>query len=107
MSAASEDPRLASLSIKGAYAAIRAWYQADVDRCASDPQLRPHALASKGYVESLPPPEQATQAEIEDTLRRVLSGDLEWGYHKSDGHFKMAAYAHAGFESAGVRPFGG
>src|SRR5438309_12027973 len=98
MSAASEDPRLATMSSRDAYATIRAWYQANVEMCAADPQLRPHALASKGYVESLPPPEQATQAGIEDTLRRVLSGDREWGYHKSDGDFKMAAYAHAGFE---------
>jgi hypothetical protein len=42
---------------------------------------------------------------MEDTLRRVLSRDLEWAYHESDGRFKMAAYAHAAFETVGVNPF--
>ena len=40
-----------------------------------------------------------------DTLRRVLSRDLEWAYHESDGAYKMAAYAFAGLETAGEEPF--
>jgi hypothetical protein len=64
-----------------------------------------HAANSKVYIESLPAPPQATLDTIKDTLRRVLADDLEWGYHESDGQFKMAAYAHAAFEAAGANPF--
>jgi hypothetical protein len=103
----STDPLPDGISIKDAYAAIRTWYQANVDVCASDPQRGQYAAESKAYVESLPPPDQATQEEMEDLLRRVLSRDLEWAYHQSDGRYKMAAYAHAAFQTAGVNPFGG
>jgi hypothetical protein len=100
-----DDPRPDGISIKDAYAAIRAWYQANVDIYASDPQRGHHAVASKAYIESLLASDRATQKEMEDTLRRVLADDLEWAYHESDGRFKMAAYAEAAFETAGVNPF--
>jgi hypothetical protein len=34
---------------------------------------------------------------MRDCLRRVLG----WGYRCSDGRYKMAAYAHAAFETTG------
>jgi hypothetical protein len=100
------DPKPDGISFEDAYAAVRTWYQANTERLAADPERGKHAMPCKAYVESLPPPDRATQDEIEDTLRRVLSQDLEWGYHESDRSFKMAAYAFAAFETAGVNPFG-
>ena len=106
----SSDPLPDGISYKDAYTAIRTWYQANVDRYAMDPidpQKGQYAADSKAYVESLPAPPQATLDQIKDTLSRVLAKDLEWGYHESDGRFKMAAYAHAAFEAAGEDPFAG
>jgi hypothetical protein len=100
-----DDLQPAGISFEDAYGAIRAWYQGHVDGAAQDPQRGHHAVASKAYIESLAPPDQASRGDIEDTLRRVLSADLEWGYHESDGQYKMAAYAHAAFDAAGVNPF--
>ena len=101
------DPLPDRISCEDAYAAIRTWYQANVDRYAMDLQKAQHVVASKSYVESLPMPDQATPDDIKNTLRQVLVGDLEWGYHESDGRFKMAAYAQAAFEAAGADPFAG
>jgi hypothetical protein len=107
MGLAPDDRLPEGISIRDAYAAIRIWYQANVDLYAVDPQRGDYVVESKAYIESLPPPEQWTREAMEDTLQRVLSRDLEWGYHESDGKFKMAAYAHAAFATAGINPFGG
>jgi hypothetical protein len=93
------------ISFEDAYAAIRSWCQANIDLYCLDPERGEHAAESKGYIESLPPPDRASQGEMEDTLRRVLCRDLEWTYHESDGRFKMAAYAHRAFMTAGADPF--
>jgi hypothetical protein len=103
----SSDTLPAGISYEDAYAAIRTWYQAHVDRYAMDPQWGGYPAESKAYIESLPAPGQATLADIKTTLHRVLTGGLEWGYHQSDGRFKMAAYAQAAFEAAGDDPFAG
>ena len=103
----SSDPLPDGISYEDAYAAIRAWYQANADRCAMDPQRGRYAAESKAYIESLPAPDQATLDDIKNTLRQVLAGGLEWAYHESDGRFKMAAYAQAAFEAAGTNPFAG
>lgn len=93
------------ISYKDAYAAIRTWYQANVDRYAMNPQRGRYAAESRAYIESCPTPDQATLDDIKKTLRQVLAGGLEWGYHESDGRFKMAAYAQAAFKAAGEDPF--
>jgi hypothetical protein len=102
----SDDERPDGISIEDAYKAIRSWYRANVDSYASDPQRGRYATDSKVYIESLPPRDRATPSEMEDTLLRVLSRDLERAYHLSDGQFKMAAYAQAAFETAGRSPLG-
>jgi hypothetical protein len=73
----SDDERPDGISIEDAYKAIRSWYQANVDSYASDPQRGRYATDSKVYIESLPPRDRATRSEMEDTLLRVLSRDLE------------------------------
>lgn len=90
-----EDRLPVGISLEDAYAAVRKWYQANTDRLMSDERLGSHAAASKPYVDSLPPPDRASPDEMRDCLTRVIARDLEWGYHESDGSYKMAAYAHA------------
>ena len=107
MSLDSSDLLPDGISYEDAYAAIRTWYQANVDRYAMDPQRGRYAAESKSYIESLPAPDQATLDDIKTTLHHVLADGLEWGYHESDGRFKMAAYAQAAFEAAGTNPFAG
>jgi len=99
----SDDPRPVGISIRDAYHAIRAWYQANVD-FDNDPQMAEHAAASKAYVLSLPSAERATRDEMIDALRRVIYRDLEWAYHQSDAKYKMAAYAEAAFKTEAVSP---
>jgi hypothetical protein len=101
----SSDALPTDISFEDAYAAIRSWYQANVDRFASDPERGHFPARSKAYIESLPSPSEAAPSVIRQVLRHVIAGDLEWGYHESDGQFKMAAYAHAAFDAAGVDPF--
>jgi hypothetical protein len=103
MALSSDDSRPVGISIRDAYRAIRAWYQANAD-FDSDPQMAEHAAASKAYVLSLPSAEKATRDEMIDALRRVIYRDLEWAYHQSDGKYKMAAYAEAAFKTEGVSP---
>ena len=93
------------ISFKDAYAAVRAWYQANVDRLAAEGQRGPYPAAAKAYVESLPAPDDASESVMRNCLREVLCGELEFGYHDSDGKYKMAAYAHAAFDAVGKDPF--
>jgi hypothetical protein len=101
----SDDPMPEGITFNDAYAAIRTWYQANVDRYAADEHAGAYAAAAKQYVNTLPPATSASEDEMRDCLRRVIAADLEWGYHCSDGSYKMAAYAHAAFEAAGEDPF--
>jgi len=93
------------ISFKDAYAAVRAWYQANVDDLAADERRGSYAEGARQFILSRPAPEDASEAEMKDVLRRVLSRDLEFAYHDSDGNYKMAAYAHAAFDAAGENPF--
>jgi hypothetical protein len=101
----SSDPLPIGISYEDAYAAIRSWYQANVSRLAMDQERGRYPAESKAYVDGLPAPDRATPNDIRQALRHVLAGGLEWGYHESDGRFKMAAYAHAAFAAAGEDPF--
>jgi hypothetical protein len=102
---ASDDAKPDGITVEEAYGKIRSWYQANVDRYEADGSQGSHAQEAKAYINSLPPSETADRGEMKDTLFRVLCRDLEWGYHESDGDYKMAAYAHAAFETEGEDPF--
>ncbi len=101
----SDDPRPEGIALRDAYAAIRSWYQTNVDRFQGDPQRGEHAKAVRAYVASMPQPKNASRDDMLGAFRRVLMGDLEWAYHESDGKYKMAAYAQAAVDAAGVNPF--
>ena len=90
------DPRPTSLSVRERYRRLRAWYQANTPTVAAGNDNRAGAARrSADYVRSLPPPESASPAEIEAVFHEVQTRRLEWAYHDSDGHYKMAAYAGA------------
>lgn len=100
----SDDARPVGIALQDAYAAVRGWYQANVARLATDPTRGIHAAAAKTFVASMPAPQNASREEVIDTFRRVIAGDLEWAYHESDGQYKMAAYAWAACDAAGIDP---
>jgi hypothetical protein len=100
-----DDPMPEGITFRDAYTAILGWYQANVGRYAADERAGDHAAAAKQYVDALPPAASASEDEMRDCFRRVIAGDLEWGYHCSDGRYKMAAYAEAAFDAAGEKPF--
>jgi hypothetical protein len=104
MSLDSDDELPNGISLSDAYAAIRAWYQSNVDRFAADPDRGRYPQASKPYITSMPSPENATREQMVDAFRRVIAAALEGGYHKSDGRYKMAAYAIAASNAAGIDP---
>ena len=99
-----DDPRPNGIALGDAYAAVRSWYQANVARAAADPDRGASAGAAKSYVASMPTPDVATREEMVDAFRRIIAGELEWGYHSSDGEYKMAAYAWAACDAAGIDP---
>ena len=48
-----DDPRPNGIALDDAYAAIRSWYQVNIDRVAADPARGTHAKAAKSYVASM------------------------------------------------------
>src|SRR5437773_12140817 len=95
----STDPRPQGISARDAYAAIWTWYQANFGR---DKRHDKYAIESKAYVQSMPKPDIASEKDMFDAFRQVLSGKLEWAYHASDGKYKMAAYAEVGRDRSNV-----
>jgi hypothetical protein len=93
------DPKPNNISIVDAYSAIRTWYQAhvaDAERGESD-----YGRRSAELIRHLPAAPELSDLEQRAVLREVVCALLEWGYHRSDGRFKMAAYAHAALDAAG------
>lgn len=93
----STDPRPSGISLQDAYEKIRSWYQANASR-----HTNPHAQAALPFIVALPTADQLTDLEMRTVLTEVVMGKLEWAYHESDGQFKMAAYAHAALDAAGL-----
>lgn len=104
----SSDLRPTGIALRAAYDAIRAWLQANASHLASHPphdayrDFRPHIEASLPLIEALPPSASLSDIEIRAILLEVIMGKLEWAYHQSDGKFKIAAYAHAALDHAGL-----
>jgi len=101
MGLSKDDARPVGMAPRDAYAAIRAWYRANIDRLAADPDRGAIAKAAMDYIASMPAPDSATPDQLADACRRVISGNLEFAYHDSDGRYKMAAYAFAALDAAG------
>ena len=87
------DARPTGLSERERYNKIWTWYRANASRLAS--RTDDYAKRSSDCIRELSAPDSASAAQIADTFKHVQTGLLEWGYHESDGHYKMAAYAGA------------
>ena len=98
----SSDRVPAGISVADAYSAIRVWYQNNVARV--DAYADDYGRRSSALVRALPATSTLSDVELRAVLREVLGGYLEWGYHESDGKYKMAAYAHAALEMSGIDP---
>ncbi|MEZ8219428.1 hypothetical protein B0813_002965 [Candidatus Fervidibacteria bacterium JGI MDM2 SSWTFF-3-K9] len=93
------DPIPKGITLRDAYTRIRHWYQANAPEFAS--AGHPWAIESLDLIENLPEESELSDAEIKAILLEVIMGKLEWGYHQSDGNYKMAAYAQAALEQVG------
>ncbi len=94
-----QDARPKKISLRDAYEKISTWYQAHSRELLSQPpsgrDFRQYIQASLPLVDMLSPSDQMSDLEIRAVLLEVMNGGLEWGYHQSDGMYKMAAYADA------------
>jgi len=113
-----KDPKPTQITIREAYTKIRQWYRVNVpkflDRPAKEIEtgefkiVRDFSTSAKAcfdLVDNLPDQSELSDIEIRAVLVEVISGKLEWAYHQSDGDYKMAAYAHAALEQAGLPTF--
>jgi len=113
-----KDPKPTQITIREAYTKIRQWYRVNVpkflDRPAKEIEtgefkiVRDFSASAKAcfdLVDNLPYQSELSDIEIRAVLVEVISGKLEWAYHQSDGDYKMAAYAHAALEQAGLPTF--
>jgi hypothetical protein len=113
-----KDPKPTQITIREAYTKIRQWYRVNVpkflDRPAKEIEtgefkiVRDFSASAKAcfdLVDNLPDQSELSDIEIRAVLVEVISGKLEWAYHQSDGDYKMAAYAHAALEQAGIPTF--
>lgn len=118
MALAPDDPKPARITIREAYTKIREWYQTNTVRFIGSPpeivrvgyftiarDYSSAAEASLDLVENLPEEKDLTDVEIKAVLVEVIIGKLECAYHQSDGNYKMAAYAHAALEQAGLHHY--
>jgi hypothetical protein len=98
----STDPKPTEITLEDAYERIREWYTANVPLLKERMKGRPYPKESEELMCALPASGSLTGLEIRAVLGEVIYGYLEWAYHESDGRFKMAAYAHAALEQAGL-----
>ena len=95
------DPTPTGISYFDAYTAIRKWYQANVQQVESKSDK--YSARSASLIKALPGDGSLSELEVRAVLGEVIHGSLEWAYHKSDGRYKMAAYAHAAFKAVGAK----
>ncbi len=106
MGLSATDARPEPLSLRDAYGKVRDWYRANAATIAQEqpaagqPDFRPAAAKCLPLVGVLPDVHHATELEMHAVFSEVIMGRLEWAYHKSDGAYKMAAYAHTALDTA-------
>jgi hypothetical protein len=94
------DQKPKGISVADAYTAIRRWYQSNVT--VTEARGDDYGRDSAKLIRVLPPASTLSDVEQRAVLREVIVGYLEWGYHQSDDQYKMAAYAHAAFDTSGT-----
>ena len=100
MGLSASDPKPKGVSFADAYTAIRDWYRSNVHRIQS--RADDYSRRSVALINVLPPASALSDLEFRAVFGEVIYGFLEWAYHESDGRYKMAAYAHAALETAGL-----
>jgi len=88
-----DDLRPTDLSERERYGRIWTWYRANASRLTG--RTDDYAKRSADYIQQMPAPDSASAEQIAEVFRHVRTNLLEWAYHESDGHYKMAAYAGA------------
>jgi hypothetical protein len=82
------------MSLRDAYAAVRSWYQGELEK---EPHERQKSSEwwnmSKELIEALPEPGEATEGEIMFCFQQVSAGGLEFAFGGNDGRFSMGVYA--------------
>lgn len=85
------------MSVKECYERIYNWHKKYGKRRVNE-KYGQHDAYSKAYldlVDALPPPNEATQEDINFVFGEVISMLMEWSYHEEDEYgIKIAAYAH-------------
>lgn len=94
------DLKPAGISLEDAYSEIRKWYQSNITTALKRGDN--YGKNSAELIKRLPPVRTMTKLELKAIMGEVIYGYFEWGYHSSNGKFKMAAYAHAALEAAGL-----
>lgn len=102
MALADNDQIPTDISMAQAYSRIRDWYQNNVGVIHSRGIQRDYARRSTALIVDLPPADKTSDLEKRAVFREVMAGLLEWGYHESDGEFKMAAYVRGATQAAGL-----
>ena len=97
------DKKPKDVSLAQAYEQIRQWYSKNLPLLRERMGERDYGKRSEALIKVLPPATELTDLEIRAVLGEVICGNLEWGYHETDGQYKMGAYAHGALEAAGVK----
>jgi hypothetical protein len=84
------DARPLGVDLREGYTKIRRWYQANVDIAP----FGEYGAQSRELISGLKATNELSENELKTVLWEVIAGLLEWGYHGSDGKYKMGAYAH-------------
>ncbi len=91
---------LDGITFTEAYSAIRNWCQAHADT----EEAVGLSAKSKALISAMPDPAEATDVEMRAVFGEVITGNLAWAYRKTDGEHRMAEYAHAALNGAGIAP---
>ena len=100
MGLSSSDRQPVGITPVDAYEKAREWYQTNTSLLTQ--QDSSYARDSEALIRTLPAGSDASDLEVRAVLGEIIYGNLGWAYHKDDGHYKMAAYAHAALETAGL-----
>ena len=102
MGLACSESRPGNVSLGQAYESIRRWCTRNLWQLRPELNGSEDAAQAKALIMALPPASELNDLELRAVLGEVLYGYLEWAYHRRDGRFKVAAYAHAALEEAGL-----
>ena len=92
----SSDARPLGVDLREGYTKIKRWYQANVDMAP----FGEYGTQSRALISDLKATNELSEDELKTVLWEVIAGLLEWGYHGSDGKYKMGAYAHVAVASS-------